>query len=77
MTQFDRSRFVRYADYLPVVRALGRTPSVRRGGHVWILGDEIDRFVGDLPGLASATVHVQDIDRDRGYSTTAERKKQR
>ncbi|HEY2220134.1 MAG TPA: hypothetical protein VGH35_12385 [Gaiellaceae bacterium] len=38
--QFDRSRFVRYADYLPVVRALGRTPSVRRGGHVWILGDE-------------------------------------
>ena len=33
------------------------------------------RLVGNLPGLASVTVHVQDIDRDRGYSTTAERKK--
>jgi hypothetical protein len=42
-----------------------------------VLGEEIDRFVGDLPGLASVTVHVQDIDRDRGYSTTAERKKRR
>jgi hypothetical protein len=42
-----------------------------------ILGDEVDKFVGDLPGLASVTVHVQDIDRDRGYSTTAERKKAR
>jgi hypothetical protein len=42
-----------------------------------ILGQEIDKFVGDLPGLASVTVHVQDIDRDRGYSTTAERRKQR
>jgi hypothetical protein len=46
-----------------------------RAAHV--LGDEVDRFVGDLPGLASVTVHVQDIDRDRGYSTTAERKKRR
>jgi hypothetical protein len=54
----------------------GRTASVRvRAAHV--LGDEVDRFVGDLPGLASVTVHVQDIDRDRGYSTTAERKKRR
>jgi hypothetical protein len=54
----------------------GRTASVRvRAAR--ILGDEVDRFVGDLPGLASVTVHVQDIDRDRGYSTTAERKKPR
>lgn len=54
----------------------GRTASVRlRASH--LLGDEIDKFVGDLPGLASVTVHVQDIDRDRGYSTTAERKKLR
>jgi hypothetical protein len=52
----------------------GRTASVRvRAAH--LLGDEVDRFVGDLPGLTSVTVHVQDIDRDRGYSTTAERRK--
>ena len=54
----------------------GRTADVRvRAAR--ILGDEIDTFVGDLPGLTSVTVHVQDIDRDRGYSTTAERRKQR
>ena len=54
----------------------GRTADVRvRAAKT--LGDEIDRFVGDLPGLASVTVHIQDIDRDRGYSTTAERKKAR
>jgi hypothetical protein len=54
----------------------GRTASVRRRAAT-ILGDEVDKFAGDLPGLASVTVHVQDIDRDRGYSTTAERKKRR
>ena len=54
----------------------GRTAAVRRRA-AQILGDEIDEFVGDLPGLTSVTVHVQDIDRDRGYSTTAERKKAR
>ena len=54
----------------------GRTASVRVRA-ASILGDEVDRFVGDLPGLASVTVHVKDIDRDRGYSTTAERKKRR
>src|SRR5262245_16427434 len=49
----------------------GRTASVRvRAAR--ILGDQVDAFVGDLPGLASVTVHVQDIDRDRGYSTTME-----
>jgi hypothetical protein len=54
----------------------GRTASVRvRAAET--LGHEIDKFVGDLPGLASVTVHVQDIDRDRGYSTMAERRKQR
>jgi hypothetical protein len=54
----------------------GRTASVRvRAAQT--IGHEIDRFVGDLPGLTSVTVHVQDIDRDRGYSTTAERRKQR
>ena len=52
----------------------GRTADVRVHA-AKMLGDEIDKFVGDLPGLASVTVHVQDIDRDRGYSTTAERKK--
>jgi hypothetical protein len=54
----------------------GRTASVRSRASQ-ILGEQIDKFVGDLPGLASVTVHVQDIDRDRGYSTTAERKKKR
>ena len=54
----------------------GRTAAVRRRA-AETLGDEIDRFAGDLPGLASVTVHVQDIDRDRGYSTTAERQKAR
>jgi len=54
----------------------GRTAAARvRAART--LGDEVDQFVGDLPGLASVTVHVQDIDRDRGYSTTAERKKAR
>jgi len=54
----------------------GRTAAVRARA-AKVLGDEADQFVGDLPGLASVTVHVQDIDRDRGYSTTAERKKAR
>ncbi len=54
----------------------GRTAAVRvRASHT--LGDEVDKFVGNLPGLTSVTVHVQDIDRERGYSTTAERKKRR
>ena len=54
----------------------GRTAAVRVRA-AGVLGDEVDKFVGDLPGLSSVTVHVQDIDRDRGYSTTAERKKRR
>jgi len=54
----------------------GRTAAVRLRA-AQTLGEEADKFVGPLPGLASLTVHVQDIDRDRGYSTTAERKKKR
>jgi len=57
----------------------GRTAAVRtRAAHT--LGDAIDRFTADLrglPDLASVTVHIQDIDRDRGYSTMAERRKNR
>ncbi len=54
----------------------GRTATVRRRV-AETLGHAIDTFVRDLPQLGSVTVHVQDIDRDRGYSTTAERKRQR
>jgi hypothetical protein len=54
----------------------GRTAEVRRRVAL-TLGNEIDAFVGDLPGLASVTAHVKDIDRERGYSTTAERRKRR
>jgi 5-carboxymethyl-2-hydroxymuconate isomerase len=57
----------------------GRTAEVRRRV-AETLGNEIDEFVGSfhsLPPLASITAHVKDIDRDRGYSTTAERKKKR
>jgi 5-carboxymethyl-2-hydroxymuconate isomerase len=52
----------------------GRTPEVRQRV-ARTLGDEVDKFASGLDGLASVTVHLQDIDRDRGYSTTAERKK--
>jgi hypothetical protein len=54
----------------------GRTAAVRRRAAL-ALGNAIDAFVGDLEGLASVTVHVQDIDRDRGYTTTGERRKLR
>jgi 5-carboxymethyl-2-hydroxymuconate isomerase len=54
----------------------GRTAAVRRRV-AQTLGDEVDNFVSGLQGLASVTVHVKDIDRDRGYSTTAERRKRR
>jgi 5-carboxymethyl-2-hydroxymuconate isomerase len=54
----------------------GRTAAVRRRV-AETLGDEIDKFVADLKGLVSVTAHVLDIDRDRGYSTTAERRKKR
>ena len=58
----------------------GRTDAVRRRV-AETLGNEIDQFVSAFPSvhasLASVTAHVQDIDRARGYSTTAERKKKR
>ena len=58
----------------------GRTAEVRLRA-AQTLGDEVDQFTGALPALtgllASVTAHVLDIDRDRGYSTTAERKKKR
>ncbi len=54
----------------------GRTAEVRCHA-AEALGDAVDSFTAGLPGLASVTVHVQDIDRSRGYSTTVERKKQR
>jgi hypothetical protein len=54
----------------------GRTAEVRLNA-ARVLGDEIDKLTAGVPGLASVTVWVQDIDRDRGYSTTAERKKRR
>jgi hypothetical protein len=58
----------------------GRTAAVRRRV-AETLGNEIDQFLSEFPALygsiASVTAHVQDIDRDRGYSTTAERKKKR
>lgn len=57
----------------------GRTAAVRsRAAHT--LGEEVDKFTSALPaltGLASVTAHVLDIDRERGYSTTAERRKKR
>jgi len=52
----------------------GRTAAVR-SRTAMVLGDEVDKCTADLPGLASVTVHVKDIDRDRGYSTTADRRK--
>lgn len=57
----------------------GRTAAVRLRASQ-ILGDEVDKFIAafpNLPPIASVTAHVQDIDRDRGYSTTAERRKKR
>jgi 5-carboxymethyl-2-hydroxymuconate isomerase len=54
----------------------GRSAAVRRRV-AQTLGDEVDNFVAALNGLASVTVHIKDIDRDRGYSTTAERKRKR
>ena len=58
----------------------GRTAEVRRRVAL-TLGNEVDRFVEGMKDvvkdLASVTVHVLDIDRERGYTTTAERKKLR
>jgi hypothetical protein len=54
----------------------GRTPEVRcRAAR--ILGHAIDAFVGDRDDLGSVTVHILDIDRGRGYSTSPERQRER
>ena len=59
----------------------GRTAEVRMHA-AETLGNEIDTFMAAIPNSASLnigsiTVWVQDINRDRGYTTTAERKKKR
>jgi hypothetical protein len=58
----------------------GRTAEVRSKAATK-LGNEIDDFIAQFPKVqemtASVTVWVQDIDRDRGYTTTAERRKAR
>ncbi|MEP6960983.1 MAG: hypothetical protein ABI995_02835 [Acidobacteriota bacterium] len=58
----------------------GRTAAVRLNASQ-ILGEEIDGFLAKFPVLlatiGSITVWVQDIDRDRGYSTLQERRKKR
>jgi 5-carboxymethyl-2-hydroxymuconate isomerase len=58
----------------------GRTAEVRSQAAL-TLGNAVDAFLARLPAIepvvASVTVWVQDIDRTRGYTTTAERKKAR
>jgi 5-carboxymethyl-2-hydroxymuconate isomerase len=54
----------------------GRTPELRTRVAT-DLGELIDQYTANLSGLTSVTVWLQDIDRPRGYSTTAERKKRR
>lgn len=54
----------------------GRTPEVRRRA-AHLLGHAIDAFVGEREDLGSVTVHILDIDRSRGYSTTPERQRER
>ncbi|MEO8096947.1 MAG: hypothetical protein ABI811_04555 [Acidobacteriota bacterium] len=58
----------------------GRTAAVRLHASQ-VLGEEIDTFLAQFPavlaGIGSITMWVQDIDRDRGYSTLQERKKKR
>jgi hypothetical protein len=54
----------------------GRTAEVRRA-LAEELGNTVDALTFDVPNLASVTVHIKDIDRDRGYSTTPERRKKR
>ena len=72
----DRSKGFLHVTFAAGNDTPGRTGAVRRRA-AETLGNEIDNFVGNLPELGSVTVHVQDINRDRGYSTTAERKKKR
>lgn len=70
----DASKYFLHVTFAAGNDTPGRTAEVRSRA-AQILGDVIDRFTANLPELASVTVHVQDIDRDRGYSTAAERRK--
>jgi hypothetical protein len=72
----DRSKGFLHVTFAAGNDTPGRTGAVRRNA-AEVIGNEIDDYVGDLPGLGSVTVHVQDIDRDRGYTTAASRKKKR
>lgn len=73
----DRSRGFLHLTFQAGNETPGRTADVRRRA-AEILGHAIDAFVGaKLPALESVTVHVQDIDRDRGYTTTASRRRAR
>ena len=58
----------------------GRSAAVRLNASQ-VLGEELDKFMANFPSvmahIGSITVWVQDIDRDRGYSTLQERKKKR
>jgi hypothetical protein len=73
----DRSKGFLHVTFSAGNDTPGRTAAVRRRT-AEIIGNAVDDFVADrIPELASVTVHVQDIDRERGYTTTAERKKKR
>jgi hypothetical protein len=55
----------------------GRTAAVRMEAS-YVLGDAIDAYIaGKCPEVTSVTAWIQDIDRDRGYTTTQVRKKRR
>ena len=55
----------------------GRTAEVRMEAS-YQLGDAIDAYIeGKCPEVKSVTAWIQDIDRDRGYTTTQVRKKRR
>ena len=55
----------------------GRTAEVRMEAS-YQLGDAIDAYIeSKCPEVKSVTAWIQDIDRDRGYTTTQVRKKRR
>jgi hypothetical protein len=73
----DRSKGFLHVTFSAGNDTPGRTAAVRRRA-AEVIGNAVDEYIGErIPELASVTVHVQDIDRDRGYTTTAERKKKR
>jgi hypothetical protein len=55
----------------------GRTAEVRMEAS-FVLGNAIDAYIaGKCPEVTSVTAWIQDIDRDRGYTTTQVRQKRR